>query len=290
MIKVVDQFGRSYSDTYLKRAKGLVKNNRAYWVDIEHTTICLVSPQNNINNNEEKTMKLTYKELNTLLKILNVDLSLYLSCTHVDTSFLSIEEMIKHYNYCLKKAKDSDINVLFLEEIIEVDECENKTKMISILHSRINTLVTILQSELIEYEVNSNQEDKKMIKNESTSSYVKSEGECVKSSIDEIMNTAFDIVYSTTTTTQKYLLPIINDVKKNINDILEDAKENIEDCLEEGIYECDDAIGDLEDLISEMDKNKYGSQEELEKLENALNEIEKTQERLREVLSIKKKC
>jgi len=41
-IIVVDEFGNEYTSTYAKRAKGLVKNGRARWLDGER--ICLVCP------------------------------------------------------------------------------------------------------------------------------------------------------------------------------------------------------------------------------------------------------
>ena len=41
-IRVVDEQGKEYEATYLKRAKGLVKNGRARFID--ENTICLVCP------------------------------------------------------------------------------------------------------------------------------------------------------------------------------------------------------------------------------------------------------
>lgn len=46
-IIVVDEFGKEYTSTYAKRAKGLVKNGRARWLD--GNTICLVCPPDTIN-------------------------------------------------------------------------------------------------------------------------------------------------------------------------------------------------------------------------------------------------
>lgn len=51
LIKVIDEHGKTYSSTYYKRAKGLVKKNRARWVD--ESTICLVVPL----QTKEKEMK-----------------------------------------------------------------------------------------------------------------------------------------------------------------------------------------------------------------------------------------
>ncbi|MDR2571466.1 MAG: hypothetical protein LBD23_14405 [Oscillospiraceae bacterium] len=51
-IVVVDEHGNEYEATYLKRAKGLVKNGRARFID--KNTICLACPPNKIL--EEKVM------------------------------------------------------------------------------------------------------------------------------------------------------------------------------------------------------------------------------------------
>ena len=50
-ITVVDEFGNNYGETYLKRAKQLVKKGRAHFID--ETKISLVCPP---ENSEEKEM------------------------------------------------------------------------------------------------------------------------------------------------------------------------------------------------------------------------------------------
>jgi hypothetical protein len=59
-VRVIDEQGNEYEATYPKRAKGLVKNGRARFID-EHT-ICLACPPNEMNDYleepkmEEKTL------------------------------------------------------------------------------------------------------------------------------------------------------------------------------------------------------------------------------------------
>ena len=66
-IIVVDEQGHEYGATYPKRAKGLVKNGRARFVD-EHT-ICLACPpnefleENNMSENTNNNVVLTEKEI-----------------------------------------------------------------------------------------------------------------------------------------------------------------------------------------------------------------------------------
>lgn len=59
-IIVVDENGNEYEATYTKRAKGLVKNGRARFID--ENKICLACPPNNMeDNNMSNTTKTTTK-------------------------------------------------------------------------------------------------------------------------------------------------------------------------------------------------------------------------------------
>lgn len=69
-IHVVDEVGNRYEATYAKRAKGLVKNGRARFID--ERTICLACPPNTQNISEENTMTNTeMKNSNLETKIEN---------------------------------------------------------------------------------------------------------------------------------------------------------------------------------------------------------------------------
>ena len=69
-IIVVDEQGNEYEATYPKRAKGLVKNGRARFID--ENRICLVCPPNNTeDNNMSVTTKNTKKEKLTINYVLN---------------------------------------------------------------------------------------------------------------------------------------------------------------------------------------------------------------------------
>lgn len=54
IIAVVDESGRCYEATYLKRAKGLVKHGRARFID--ENTICLACPPDNLKYTEDNFM------------------------------------------------------------------------------------------------------------------------------------------------------------------------------------------------------------------------------------------
>jgi len=54
-IRVIDEFGNEYEETYLKRAKGLVKKGRAHFTD--SNTISLVCPPENLEEQQLETKK-----------------------------------------------------------------------------------------------------------------------------------------------------------------------------------------------------------------------------------------
>jgi hypothetical protein len=52
-VRVVDEFGKEYEATYLKRAEGLVKKGRAHFID--SNTISLVCPPENLEDKNLET-------------------------------------------------------------------------------------------------------------------------------------------------------------------------------------------------------------------------------------------
>ncbi|MCM1514373.1 MAG: hypothetical protein NC090_05230 [Anaeroplasma bactoclasticum] len=75
---VIDEHGKRYESTYLKRAKGLVKSGRAHFVD-EHT-ICLMCPpkqyileDNKMNNNNESTRNKDVSLINSVYIMDKID-------------------------------------------------------------------------------------------------------------------------------------------------------------------------------------------------------------------------
>ena len=100
-ILVVDENGNEYEATYPKRAKGLVKNGRARFID-EHT-ICLACPPN--TELEDKKMSvITTKEawdriVATQNQLGNIERMLYdLRCVETSASYIDIDDSdSEHY-------------------------------------------------------------------------------------------------------------------------------------------------------------------------------------------------
>ena len=54
-IRVVDEFGKEYEETYFKRAKGLIKKGRAHFIDSH--TIALVCPPKKLEDKKVENKK-----------------------------------------------------------------------------------------------------------------------------------------------------------------------------------------------------------------------------------------
>lgn len=265
-IKVVDQFGRSYSDTYPKRAKGLVKNNRAYWVDEEHTTICLVSPHNIIS--EEKTMKLTNNEIQKMINLLQSDMDMYTSGSFDGNDSLSsvlltsCEEVINHYNYCLEKAIASEIDVMFLD-YINLSSSDDVKHHLGVYLTRCRGLINILKGEL---DTLDNTQD--------TSSNPNNSDDFDLSNIFQyVSQTLKNINFSN-------VKPIVTELNDNINDIVKDVKEEVERYLDDACDQIDDKIDDIEDELEEMEESDEVDEKRKSDLLVALEELKKAKEKI----------
>lgn len=65
-VNVVDDLGNRYVPTYAKRAKGLVKNGRARWVD--ENTICLACPPDDMNLEDTEMDKNMINPINDVVE------------------------------------------------------------------------------------------------------------------------------------------------------------------------------------------------------------------------------
>ena len=102
-IIVVDEQGNEYEATYPKRAKGLVKNGRARFID--ENTICLACPPENMEVNMSITLKEVWdRVVATQNQLESVDKILYrVQCVAASGTYVDVEDS-EHYgeplDYC----------------------------------------------------------------------------------------------------------------------------------------------------------------------------------------------
>ena len=138
-IRVVDEQGNEYEATYPKRAKGLVKNGRARFVD--ENTICLACPPENMEVNMSITLKEIWDRIvATQNQLESVDKIFFkVQCIEESGKYVEIEDTdSEHYGepleYCSKVA---------LEKIQTIKE---------IACTREHTLKQLLDFYIREYE------------------------------------------------------------------------------------------------------------------------------------------
>ncbi len=123
-IIVVDEQGNEYEATYPKRAKGLVKNGRARFVD--ENKICLACPPDKILEEEKmtnNTNELTVKEIFTQITILQKQLT--------ENSQTSLHRL-------------GDALSAFESENVE-DSCEQISEICNVFYTRELTLLKMLE-------------------------------------------------------------------------------------------------------------------------------------------------
>ena len=97
IIQVIDEKGNTYSSTYVKRAKGLIKKNRAFWVDED--TICLKKPQ------EKLEVNMNINDLDKMLALLQANNSAIRS-TNRPNSYASAIILVDTYNEIVLSLKN----------------------------------------------------------------------------------------------------------------------------------------------------------------------------------------
>ncbi len=263
MIKVVDKYGNTYSKTYEKRAEGLVKKKRAYWVDENKTTICLINPHNIKNENEEKKMKLTYTDIKKLLGILEGDFELLYSKNEFAT--YAAREIAARYNKIVKMCEDNEINLLVVDEIKDYDEMED-VRLVGILLVKIKSLIQMLKSELSECADESMSKDNtqserevKIILNNKKQNMADAscgrENKRYEEYKYELLNCKKEIDECTSPEHKEELIDEYNDLLDEIEDVIDEIEDAIDE-IDDAIDEIDDAIDEIEDAIDELSNTK----------------------------------
>ena len=138
-IRVVDEQGNEYEATYPKRAKGLIKNGRARFVD--ENTICLACPPENMEVNMSITLKEVWDRIvATQNQLESVDKIFFkVQCIEESGKYVEIEDTdSEHYGEPLEYCSE-----VALEKILTIKE---------IACTREHTLKQLLDFYIGEYE------------------------------------------------------------------------------------------------------------------------------------------
>lgn len=141
-IAVVDESGRCYEATYLKRAKGLVKHGRARFID--ENTICLACPPD--NELEDKTMS-ENKSTKQPTNIPNVELSLNadrpLTAREIFEKIAELQKQLTESSYHSLHRLDDSISSICSDE--NEEKCEQVGEVCSVFKMRETTLIKMLE-------------------------------------------------------------------------------------------------------------------------------------------------
>jgi len=132
-IIVTDERGNKYEATYPKRARGLVKNGRARFID--DNTICLACPPNNINNNflEDNIMNdyVNYTSANSEGNAVTIE--------QILERIGSISDNNEHIIEAIGALGNPTVDANRVSEVVRERE-ETNRKMIAMLEKQLNNL------------------------------------------------------------------------------------------------------------------------------------------------------
>ena len=144
-VRVVDEQGNEYEATYPKRAKGLVKNGRARFMD--ENTICLACPPDKIS--EEKTMSENLNQVRVFEQIVKLQEDL--------ESLDAILFKIQLVNDSQKYDQDDEGNIVVMDYMPEVS-LEKIKAIREIVMTRETTLRAMLDFYLSVYQKSEDEE------------------------------------------------------------------------------------------------------------------------------------
>lgn len=134
-IIVTDEFGTQYEATYPKRARGLVKNGRARFID--DNTICLACPPNNINNILEDNLMNENIYTNEIAE--NNPITINGILERIDKVLDDKKYIDEAFNLLKSEPQPHDDTAVAIYSIVKAREDTNR-KILEILETQLNRL------------------------------------------------------------------------------------------------------------------------------------------------------
>ncbi len=138
---VVDEQGNKYEATYPKRAKGLVKNGRARFID--ENTICLACPPCDMEDNNMSENK----AINQTTNIPNIELPVYvdkaLTAREIFEKIAELQKQLTESSYHSLHRLDDSISSICTDE--NEEKSEQIGEVCSVFKMRETTLIKMLE-------------------------------------------------------------------------------------------------------------------------------------------------
>lgn len=311
LINVIDENGKSYSSTYVKRAKGLVKHDRAYWVD--DSTICLRVP---LSKTEVKILKANDFERMIALTVAGNYAIRNRNKEECYMAFTTIKTLCDTYDGIISELEKANIEIYPGLEKICFDKVENNHNanvlrdLEQLVYTKNCLLNPILKLEKSNAEKSSsNSQSKEIFSNskikitvepndktkvESTDDLKKENSKLRESKLEELKELEEELeeledeleeidedlqcYNQELDNAKKELVELLEEVKElelDINDLkLDINNEDDDEELEELKEELEDKESDLQEVLEDIDSTK----EEISELEKNIKENEKDKE------------
>lgn len=282
LIKVIDENGKSYSSTYVKRAKGLVKHDRAYWVD--DSTICLRMPQNTL---EVKMLKASDFERMIALTVAGN----YALRNKNNLGHYAVKALCDTYDGIIDELEKANIEISpGLEKIgfDNIPEPKDQRKLYDLeqcVYAKNCLLNPILKIEKTKVENQSDptviniKKDSKTSNNSNNHNIIINVGEVKNDDIEDLLEEQQELLEDLETAQEE--LDELNSDLEDSSQSLTEEKNNLEELVNEA-EEIKTDIQEIEDEISFLSSNKLDDDDE-ERLEDLEDELSIKEDELSEI-------
>lgn len=268
IIKVTDENGHTYSSTYVKRAKGLVKNNRAYWVDDK--SICLKMPHKKM-----EVKKMNINDIDRMIALIQAN-NWAIKNSNNPNVYASASILAETYNEIVQELEDAEVHLPKSLSQIEYSIYENSAnvqELIQMIYNKdclIHPILKLEREKILSQNCNPNETKKENLKDvvQDFANQAVNFGKNISNKVMKNLN--LDVLKDFSENIDADILNAdIENMIDNANDYLDQVKDELEDLIDE--------LSDLEEEIEELEEEAEDNQDELseykEKMKNKKAEI-----------------
>lgn len=269
-IRVIDETGKEYSSTYPKRALGLIKKNRARWVN--ESTICL-----SLRKTEDK-MIITKNDIKRLIdQTVAINYSIKTMPTFIGPKLDGTVFLAESYNDIVSELNAGGINTSQSLSKISTDKYNETPASVLSLLSVVYNKTCLINPFLKSIDLNEKGDEKESF-NKKIDEYVSSILRKTMSDIEEKTKNNYRWTDSGFVKKDNYSAQ-----SNDSDDELDDFDDELDD-LEEELSTLEDELDELEDELDDQENELSEIEEDLDSLNDSDSEIDDIKQNI-EVIS-----
>ena len=246
IIKVTDENGHTYSSTYVKRAKGLVKNNRAYWVDDK--SICLKMPHKKM-----EVKKMNINDIDRMIALIQAN-NWAIKNSNNPNVYASASILAETYNEIVQELEDAEVHLPKSLSQIEYSIYENSAnvqELIQMIYNKdclIHPILKLEREKILSQNCNSNETKKENLKDVNLS--VKENTNKIELYLNSIRTTLIDSMDKLQTENNKKIDEMRRTVDEKLDTTLNNRLNQSFKLVQDNLSKVEQGLGEMKDLAN----------------------------------------